>query len=143
MAEDYQISKRPFTSTCPECGGALSPATGGPVPRYVCHIGHSLTWPALVDAQLARTEFQLCTALVQVKERRAVPPTRGCGRDRQRYGGAADRGSARPRREAQGALVLDVEHDSAPSRSAALSFGGNAARAEGTIPARSAFIQMS
>ena len=69
MAEDYQISKRPFTLTCPECGGALSPPTGGPVPRYVCHIGHSLTWPALVDAQLARTEFQLCTALVQVKER--------------------------------------------------------------------------
>ena len=69
MAEEYEMSKRPFTLTCPECGGALGPATGEPVPRYVCHVGHSLTWPALVDAQLTRIEFQLCAALVQVKER--------------------------------------------------------------------------
>jgi len=69
MTEDYQITNRPFTLTCPECGGALFPPEGVPVVRYVCHIGHSLTWPAMAEAQLARIEFSLGAALATVKER--------------------------------------------------------------------------
>jgi two-component system chemotaxis response regulator CheB len=69
MAEDYEIGNRPFTLTCPECGGALYPPDGAPVPRYVCHVGHTLTWPAMAEAQLARIEFSLGAALTQIKER--------------------------------------------------------------------------
>jgi two-component system chemotaxis response regulator CheB len=69
MAEDYEIANRPFTLTCPECGGALAPPEREAVLRYSCHIGHTLTWPAMAEAQLARIEFSLGAALATVKER--------------------------------------------------------------------------
>jgi len=69
MAEDYEIANRPFTLTCPECGGAVAPPDGAPVLRYACHIGHILTWPAMAEAQLAHIEFSLGAALATVKER--------------------------------------------------------------------------
>jgi hypothetical protein len=40
-----------------------------PVSSYVCHIGHKLTWPATVQAQLARIEFSLGAAMAHTKER--------------------------------------------------------------------------
>jgi two-component system chemotaxis response regulator CheB len=67
--DDYDIKNRPFALTCPECGGALFPLNGEPIPRYVCHIGHSLTWVSMAEAQLARIKFSLCATLTQVKER--------------------------------------------------------------------------
>ena len=69
MAEEYDIANRPFTLTCPECGGAVFPPDGAPIPRYVCHVGHTLTWAAMAEAQLVRLEFALCAALTQMKER--------------------------------------------------------------------------
>jgi two-component system chemotaxis response regulator CheB len=69
VAEDYDIANRPFTLSCPECGGAVYPPNGAPVARYTCHIGHRLTWPAMAEAQLARIEFSLGAALALVKER--------------------------------------------------------------------------
>jgi two-component system chemotaxis response regulator CheB len=69
MADAYDIASRPFTLTCPECGGALYPADVAAVSSYTCHIGHVLTWPAMAEAQLARLEFALGAALALVKER--------------------------------------------------------------------------
>jgi two-component system chemotaxis response regulator CheB len=68
MSEGYTFT-RPFTLTCPECGGALFPPEEGAVLQYACHIGHRLTWPILLEAQLARIEASLGTVMVLMKER--------------------------------------------------------------------------
>lgn len=69
MSEEYDVDTRPFTLSCPECGGPLFPPEATPVVRYRCHIGHVLTWPAVAEAQLARIEYSLGAALAVVKER--------------------------------------------------------------------------
>jgi two-component system chemotaxis response regulator CheB len=69
MAEEFTLD-RPYTLTCPECGGALYPAE--PAPAYLqfrCHIGHTYVWTAMLEAHQARTEATLGTALVLLKER--------------------------------------------------------------------------
>jgi two-component system, chemotaxis family, protein-glutamate methylesterase/glutaminase len=68
MFEGYELT-RPYTLTCPECGGALFPPTQEPVLHYSCHIGHVLNWESLMEAQLDRIEAALGTALVVMKER--------------------------------------------------------------------------
>ena len=68
MAESYTLA-RPYTLTCPECGGALFPPTAEPLLTYTCHIGHVLSWQPLMEAQLDRIEAALGTALVVMKER--------------------------------------------------------------------------
>lgn len=68
MAEGFSFAK-PFTLTCPECGGALFPPEGGGLLVYACHIGHELSWPALMEAQLTRIEASLGTLMVLMKER--------------------------------------------------------------------------
>jgi len=68
MTEGYTMNK-PYALTCPECGGALFPPEEGPFPRYVCHIGHKLSWPAMMASQQVRIESALGTAMAVIKER--------------------------------------------------------------------------
>jgi len=68
MSEGYTFTK-PFTLTCPECGGALFPPQDGPVLRYICHIGHEMNWPTMLAAQVNRIEGTLGTVMVLLKER--------------------------------------------------------------------------
>ena len=44
-ANEYTLNK-PGYLTCPDCGGALTKIEDGPIPKYVCHIGHILTGEA-------------------------------------------------------------------------------------------------
>ena len=68
MPDGYTMDK-PSALTCPECGGALFPPEQGAFPQYVCHIGHKLSWPAMMDAQLNRIEGALGAAMAVIKER--------------------------------------------------------------------------
>ena len=68
MTEGYTMNK-PYTLTCPECGGALYPPKQAPFPQYVCHIGHKLSWPAMMASQQTRIESALGTAMAVIKER--------------------------------------------------------------------------
>src|SRR3954471_20642066 len=68
MTEGYTMDK-PYTLTCPECGGALFPPEHVPFPQYVCHIGHKLSWPTMMESQLNRIESALGSAMAVIKER--------------------------------------------------------------------------
>jgi len=68
MTEGYTMTK-PYTLTCPECGGALFPPEQAPFPQYVCHIGHRLSWPTMLASQQSRIEGALGTAMAVIKER--------------------------------------------------------------------------
>jgi len=68
MTEGYTMDK-PYTLTCPECGGALFPPEQAPFPQYVCHIGHRLSWPTMMASQQNRIESALGTAMAVIKER--------------------------------------------------------------------------
>jgi len=61
--------QRPYTITCPECGGALFPITTDPTPHFECHIGHKLSPVAMMDSQMKRLEVSLSMVMVVMKER--------------------------------------------------------------------------
>ncbi|MCK1367237.1 hypothetical protein [Bradyrhizobium sp. 62] len=61
--------QRPYTITCPECGGALFPMTAEPAPHFECHIGHKLSPETMMDSQLKRLEVSLSAVMVVMKER--------------------------------------------------------------------------
>jgi two-component system chemotaxis response regulator CheB len=71
MSEEY-ILDRPFSLTCPECGGALAKIEGRPLTKYACHIGHVLTGEAMLEAQTERVEYTLGSALALLNERREL-----------------------------------------------------------------------
>lgn len=68
---EYTLN-RPGHLTCPECGGALTRIEDGPVPKYVCHIGHVLTGEAMISAQAERIESLLGNSLAMLNERREL-----------------------------------------------------------------------
>jgi two-component system, chemotaxis family, protein-glutamate methylesterase/glutaminase len=68
---EYTLNK-PRHLTCPECGGALTRLEGGPIPKYVCHIGHVLTGEAMLEAQAERIEACLESLLAMLNERREL-----------------------------------------------------------------------
>lgn len=70
-SNEYTLNK-PGHLTCPECGGALTKIEEGPIPRYVCHIGHALTGEAMLVAQAERIEYLLEAALAMLNERREL-----------------------------------------------------------------------
>lgn len=63
---------RPFTLTCPECGGALYPLEERPFLKYVCHIGHVLTTEAMLVAQAEHIEHLATSLLATLNERREL-----------------------------------------------------------------------
>lgn len=68
MSQGYDLA-RPYTLTCPECGGAFFPGERDPLLQFRCHIGHVLNWQALMEAQLDRIDAALGTAMAVMKER--------------------------------------------------------------------------
>lgn len=70
-SNEYTLNK-PGHLTCPECGGALTKIEDGPIPRYVCHIGHTLTGEAMLVTQAERIEYLLEGALAMLNERREL-----------------------------------------------------------------------
>lgn len=52
MGDGYKLD-RPFTLTCPECGGAMQRTATGTLRQYRCHIGHVLTGAAMLEGQAA------------------------------------------------------------------------------------------
>ena len=57
----------PFT--CPDCGGAMWNAKNEPVPRLVCHTGHSFTVKAYLEGQAKVIENSLWAAIRFMNER--------------------------------------------------------------------------
>jgi two-component system, chemotaxis family, protein-glutamate methylesterase/glutaminase len=58
--------------SCPECGGVLREEPKGDLIHFRCHVGHSLTEQALLDAQSETLEAALWTALRVLEERIAL-----------------------------------------------------------------------
>ena len=65
----------PAPLACPACGGALMPVTGDElsrIPRYRCHVGHTYSARALIEALGDDVERALWTALRSLEERIAL-----------------------------------------------------------------------
>jgi two-component system chemotaxis response regulator CheB len=58
--------------TCPECNGAIWLDESGAVSRFACRIGHAFSVESFDDAQTARVETALWTALRTLEERAAL-----------------------------------------------------------------------
>jgi two-component system chemotaxis response regulator CheB len=71
MSEEYVLNK-PTSLTCPECGGALKRVDDDAIPKYVCHIGHTLTGEAMLEVQTERIEYSLTNALAMLNEQREL-----------------------------------------------------------------------
>src|SRR5947208_12478558 len=68
VPEGYMVEK-PFSFSCPECGGVLRRADDGNIKRYRCHIGHLLTAEAVLVAQSETLEMKLGGCLALLNER--------------------------------------------------------------------------
>jgi len=55
--------------SCPTCGGPLWQVKSAPILQHRCHIGHSFTAPALVEAQAHKVEEALWIAFRTLEER--------------------------------------------------------------------------
>lgn len=55
--------------SCPACGGPLWQVKSAPILQHRCHIGHSFTSQALIDAQAKNAEEALWVALRTLEER--------------------------------------------------------------------------
>ena len=60
------------TWTCPECGGLIWELRNEPVPRYMCHTGHSFTSGSLLEGQSNLIEHSLWSAVRMMDERAKV-----------------------------------------------------------------------
>ena len=58
--------------TCPECGGPIWNLKNEPIPRYVCHTGHSFTPRAFLEGQSKMIEYSLWSAIRLMDERAKV-----------------------------------------------------------------------
>ena len=68
MDADYKLD-RPFTVTCPDCGGALARSQLGSLTQFRCHIGHVYTGTVMMRAQFAALEQSLEAAMRSLSER--------------------------------------------------------------------------
>ena len=65
----------PAPMACPACGGGLMPSSSGElsrIPRYRCHVGHTFSARALIDALGDDMERALWVALRSLEERIAL-----------------------------------------------------------------------
>lgn len=82
LAQEAQMARRVTSSpdamaqigdmvaqSCPACGGPLWQVKSAPISQHRCHIGHSFTAPALVEAQAHRVEEALWLAFRTLEER--------------------------------------------------------------------------
>ena len=68
MPDGYVLEK-PFSLSCPECGGVLRPDDAGAVKLFRCHIGHILTAETVLAAQFTILEYRLAGSLAMLNER--------------------------------------------------------------------------
>ena len=68
MPEGYVLDK-PFSLSCPECGGVLRPEQRAGIRQFRCHIGHVLSAETVLVAQFALLEKRLAAALALLNER--------------------------------------------------------------------------
>jgi two-component system chemotaxis response regulator CheB len=62
MPDGYVLDK-PFSLSCPECGGVLRQEQRAGISQYRCHIGHVLSAETVLAAQFARLEKKLAGAM--------------------------------------------------------------------------------
>jgi two-component system, chemotaxis family, protein-glutamate methylesterase/glutaminase len=62
----------PLTTVCPECGGVLTEHQEAGMPQWRCHVGHRYSPTSLADAQGARVEAALWTAVRALRDRGAL-----------------------------------------------------------------------
>ncbi len=67
--EEPFAAKRPPTLTCPECGGSMHLSVFGPLLKYDCHIGHSVTAEAMASGQFDAMEKSFEATLRRMNER--------------------------------------------------------------------------
>lgn len=91
LADDPAVGET-LTSVCPECGGVLTEHVEAGMPQWRCHVGHRYSPDSLVDAQSARVEAALWTAVRALRDRGALlermadhSDSRGDGRTASRY----------------------------------------------------------
>jgi two-component system chemotaxis response regulator CheB len=60
---------RPVTLTCPECGGSMHLGALGPLLKFDCHIGHSVTAESMASGQFDAMEKSFEAALRHSNER--------------------------------------------------------------------------
>lgn len=60
--------ERPFTLSCPDCGGALRPIPNSQFLQYRCHIGHRVAAPEMVPAQMETLEKAINVAIRVLNE---------------------------------------------------------------------------
>jgi two-component system chemotaxis response regulator CheB len=68
MPDGYVLDK-PYSLSCPECGGVLRPDDAGAVKLFRCHIGHVLTAETVLVAQFSLLETKLAGSLALLNER--------------------------------------------------------------------------
>ncbi|WP_426233048.1 chemotaxis protein CheB [Pararhizobium sp. DWP3-4] len=61
--------ERPFTVTCPDCGGALKRFEHGSIVKFGCHIGHTYTAEIMASAQFEEMEKVMRAAVRFLNER--------------------------------------------------------------------------
>ncbi|WP_426122969.1 chemotaxis protein CheB [Pararhizobium sp. PWRC1-1] len=61
--------ERPFTVTCPDCGGALKKFEHGSIIKFGCHIGHTYTAQIMASAQFEEMEKVMRAAVRFLNER--------------------------------------------------------------------------
>ena len=68
MPEGYVLDK-PFSLSCPECGGVLRREHRAGIRQFRCHIGHVLSAETVLAAQFAHWEKKLAGAMALLNER--------------------------------------------------------------------------
>jgi two-component system, chemotaxis family, protein-glutamate methylesterase/glutaminase len=67
--KDSFAQNRPPTLTCPECGGSMHLTALGPLLKFDCHIGHSVTAESMASGQFDAMEKSFESALRRMNER--------------------------------------------------------------------------
>ncbi|ALI99969.1 chemotaxis protein CheB [Rufibacter tibetensis] len=70
--EDTELMGPRSNFSCPSCGGALWEVNKGNVVHYRCHVGHSFTPDAYLNANVESIEETLWIALRMLEERRTM-----------------------------------------------------------------------
>ena len=68
MPDGYVLDK-PFSLSCPECGGVLRPEHRAGIRQFRCHIGHVLSAETVLVAQFVVFEKRLAGAMAMLNER--------------------------------------------------------------------------
>jgi two-component system chemotaxis response regulator CheB len=68
MPDGYVLDK-PFSLSCPECGGVLREERPAGIRQFRCHIGHLLSAETVLVAQFALLEKKLAGVMALLNER--------------------------------------------------------------------------